>query len=40
MKEDGEITSKSLASEREQEEEIEEEALDYDLLLVMRLLGS
>lgn len=36
----GEITSESLASEGEQEEETEEEALEGDLLIIRRLLGS
>ena len=40
VKEDGEITSESSASEWEKEKEIEEEELEDDLLMVRRLLGS
>ena len=40
VKEDGEITSESSTNEGEQDEEMEEEALEGDLLMVKRLLGK
>nr|KYP63488.1 hypothetical protein KK1_018064 [Cajanus cajan] len=40
MKEDGQITSESEPDEEEVEKELEEEALQGDILMVRRLLGS
>ena len=40
MKADGEITRESEISEEEVEKELEEEAMQGDMLMVRRLLGS
>ena len=40
MKADGEITCESEISDEKVEEELEEEAMQSDMLMVRRLLGS